>query len=950
MVIYITSEYSFTNAQLDSDMPTNEPSAVQNDAVSNFDNQEYLTSINMTEEPREIAVDTSRNKLYVTTLNSTNVHVINGTSNEMVDTIMINDTLPEDIEVNPNLDRVYVAISSVTDSPGILHVIEGKENKIIANLTIDNQPTDIAVDPKTNKIYVASYPNRISVIDGERNEELYNFTVHDFPAKLAINAEKSLLYVMINNDDYISVNDEVAVINSSDYRPVTNITIPNHAHDIDVEPEKGTIYVTNDSGNRISVINGNTSKVETTIRRNFTDVNEAELAVDNNPSLIYVTSSRNTVSVINGTSNTYLTDVTLGGGDPLDLAINPRTNMTYIPLSTGSIISVINGTSDGILVNQVTAREEHPGLEVERNPIDIAVNPETNMIYVIYSTSSVISVIDGNTNNIINTIQVGSLPSAIDVNSVTNTIYLVSREVDSVIAIDGATNRLLTNVTIEENPLDLVINPDTNIIYTINSLPYKEEQEPTEETENIDEERSIDNKSITAISGATNTKIGTFDLSADDQIALDMNTNLLYAFEDEIVREIAAPSSGDRDRPFHLKPDFINEISGLPILFTTDIAVNPNTNLLYVVRDFGEGISEIDPYTGTVMNNYTIAGTASDTAVNPETNMVYTTNRGSDTVSIINATSKATMADVSLGQEPRAVAINPENNKIYVANTESSTVSIINGRTNKMEVTVNIDINPANAGYIECNGQEFSGNSTAMYDTGTFLECQGKANTGFQFSSWSGDLASSTPSNTNDQTNTLFDSLFGSWLNPSNGNDNYAKTTFTVSKYGALSANFINPVQITIPWELLAGIILGPIVGWSIPSIVGWINSKRDVGRLNYYHKQIASLYNDGKLDKNDIKVLDNLRSHAANEYSKGKINEKNYESLGNEMSVLYDRIFTKEIDALLTSHSVLQITIHKQLDEIRNEVECAYSEGKLNEKHYVLLSKAVSDLRSKDK
>ena len=49
-------------------------------------------------------------------------------------------------------------------------------------------------------------------------------------------------------------------------------------------------------------------------------------------------------------------------------------------------------------------------------------------------------------------------------------------------------------------------------------------------------------------------------------------------------------------------------------------------------------------------------------------------------------------------------------------------------------------------------------------------------------------------------------------------------------------------------------------VGWSILSVIGWTKSKRDLAKLNYYHKQIASLYGDGKLDENDMEALDRLR------------------------------------------------------------------------------------------
>src|SRR3712207_7449561 len=45
------------------------------------------------------------------------------------------------------------------------------------------------------------------------------------------------------------------------------------------------------------------------------------------------------------------------------------------------------------------------------------------------------------------------------------------------------------------------------------------------------------------------------------------------------------------------------------------------------------------------------------------------------------------------------------------------------------------------------------------------------------------------------------------------------------------------------------------VVGLSIPSIVGWIKSKMDARKLNYYHKKIASLYGDDGKDRKSTRL-----------------------------------------------------------------------------------------------
>jgi hypothetical protein len=171
-----------------------------------------------------------------------------------------------------------------------------------------------------------------------------------------------------------------------------------------------------------------------------------------------------------------------------------------------------------------------------------------------------------------------------------------------------------------------------------------------------------------------------------------------------------------------------------------------------------------------------------------------------------------------------------------------------------------------------------------------------------------------------------------------------------ITKFGSFTANFKElPPPVPPEFWLQSYVLVGTVVaGLSIPSIVGWVKSKMDARKLNYYHKKIASLYgDDGKLDENDIEQLNRLRSSILDTYSKGKINEKHYESLKNETSILYEKIFRNRINDLLNNNNnnpSNKKTTEEQLAQIRNELEYAYSEGKINEKHYNLLNKKISD------
>jgi hypothetical protein len=75
---------------------------------------------------------------------------------------------------------------------------------------------------------------------------------------------------------------------------------------------------------------------------------------------------------------------------------------------------------------------------------------------------------------------------------------------------------------------------------------------------------------------------------------------------------------------------------------------------------------------------------------------------------------------------------------------------------------------------------------------------------------------------------------------------------------------------------------------WLIPLLVRWRRAKTDAIKFHYYHERIKSLYHEVDLNNgNNNKVLD-LKIETVDAYSKGELNEKHYETLKNEISLLH--------------------------------------------------------------
>lgn len=113
---------------------------------------------------------------------------------------------------------------------------------------------------------------------------------------------------------------------------------------------------------------------------------------------IYVAnSSSNNVSVLDGKTNTLITTITTGT-DPKGVGVNPSTNRVYVTNRGSNNVSVIDGISNTVIATVM----------VGASPEGVRVDPNTNRIYVTNKGSNNISVINGRTHTVIATITKGS--------------------------------------------------------------------------------------------------------------------------------------------------------------------------------------------------------------------------------------------------------------------------------------------------------------------------------------------------------------------------------------------------------------------------------------------------------------------------------------------------------------------------------------------------------------
>ena len=221
------------------------------------------------------------------------------------------------------------------------------------------------------------------------------------------------------------------------------------------------------------------------------------------------------------------------------------------------VFLAVIGSPAGSFRGSATA-DMPPGATVNVTISLLPVNLATK-IYVANNTDGTVSVINGATNTVSNTLAVGTDPFEIAVNYNTKKVYVANGVDDTVSVIDGLTDAVLTTISdVSFNvPQAIAVNSTTNRIYAVNNW----------------------GDSVSVINGATDSVIGTIFLDAGsdaDGIGINETTNMIYVSEvnDDVVTVI----NGATD-------SVVTEVS-VSYWDPHGIAVIESANKIYVAQDY----------------------------------------------------------------------------------------------------------------------------------------------------------------------------------------------------------------------------------------------------------------------------------------------------------------------------------------------------------------------------
>jgi len=205
--------------------------------------------------PHFPAVNASNHLVYVPDVESNRLTVIDGRavlagSTELFAAIMVGNA-PHAVDVNPRTNRVYVANMGSSD----ISVVNGNINDVIDTISIDVGGSgvllDVAVNPCTNKIYAAVFNHGIAVIDGRTNEVTGSMGSGAYA--IALSDLQGLLYAIDNTRSTVEVYDLCTE------KRIAQIPLPGADGGLNrlaVDPSNLLVYATDGANGSTYVIDG----------------------------------------------------------------------------------------------------------------------------------------------------------------------------------------------------------------------------------------------------------------------------------------------------------------------------------------------------------------------------------------------------------------------------------------------------------------------------------------------------------------------------------------------------------------------------------------------------------------------------------------------------------------------------------------------------------------------
>jgi len=160
---------------------------------------------------------------------------------------------------------------------------------------------------------------------------------------------------------------------------------------------------------------------------------------------------------IPGVSAASLDDTVLVGDFPRDVDFDYALNNLYVPNYESGSISVID--SNNMIIKDTIFLDE------SSNPTKIVVDSNRHLVFVSDKISGVLTILDGVTGGVVDSIKIGDSLWALDINEATGKLYVSDLVKNEISIIDTVNLEIISSINVKASPWDVVVNQKTNMVY-----------------------------------------------------------------------------------------------------------------------------------------------------------------------------------------------------------------------------------------------------------------------------------------------------------------------------------------------------------------------------------------------------------------------------------------------------------------------------------------------------
>ena len=300
-----------------------------------------------------------------------------------VTTIVLPAGTPRDIDIDPSLNKIYVSL----ESTGVLAIIDGGTNAVTtvaigAPLATINDG-EMTVNTVTHRVYMAdTFPSSFIVVDGSTETRLADITGVT-PGCVVSPAANSITNIIYGSTQ---CSDSIVAMDGSTGAKITAVRLGGVGSLNAVNPSNNLIYnaLTPQFSPRIiatRVYDGSalpSLPLITTIPAFATTINPVT-------NLVYSSSGAEPILVFDGNvpAHPQVASIALGTANS-GMGVNPITNTLYVSL----------GALDQVAIIDLNTNLEIDRVDVPDAPGRIAVNPDTGKVYVLHIAGKIVSVFD----------------------------------------------------------------------------------------------------------------------------------------------------------------------------------------------------------------------------------------------------------------------------------------------------------------------------------------------------------------------------------------------------------------------------------------------------------------------------------------------------------------------------------------------------------------------------